>query len=160
MSEAWTSSRASGDRIEHEIVQRLPVQAISDDAAEWYDCAPTKPLPAHDDRLGQSIVIEPDTPVEIKAARRRNASGQRGRFYLRKRQHARLEAHSGYYLFAVYVPEEEPILSLLLAPASAVDGMIPSWITPDGDAADRATYGQLSWSRFFDPKDLTGGVSL
>jgi hypothetical protein len=146
----WTTSKASGDRIEHEVVERLPVEYVPDTTAEWYDCRPTDPVTARDVRLGGCALVPSGTPIEIKAARVTLADGERGRYYLRKGQHDRLDDAGGLYLFVVYAPAEDPLRALLLVPADDVARLVPSWI----DSPGRATYAQLAWSRLFDPETV------
>jgi hypothetical protein len=148
----WATSKASGSRIEHEIVEKLPVTYVTDDVAAWYDCELTRPATADDLRLGGRVVIPTGSPIEIKGARVRNGADDRGRFYLRKKQHERLEAADGFYLFVVYKPGDAPLRGLLLVPADNVTRILPSWIEPE----DRATYAQLAWSQLFDTDSVEG----
>ena len=104
-----------------------------------------------------SVPLLPDVPIEIKAARVRLASERRGRFYLRRRQHERLLAEGGVYVFAVYEEAPgRPIPGLRVAAADAVDALLPDgWTDIDGPRSE-TDYRQLAWSRLLDTVAVEG----
>ncbi|MFC3478727.1 hypothetical protein [Halobacterium litoreum] len=157
MSRARTS-KAAGEAIEAEVIQQVPaLRHVGDNTAEWHD-ARVDGLLEPSDRLPfvGVVVLERDTPVEIKAAQRRLNSGDRGRYFIRQRQHERLVREGASYLFAVYQPRTEHVLAMLVVPASVVDGLLPDgWTSVDGDRAE-AGYRQLAWSNLFDPTEVEG----
>lgn len=156
MNRARTSSKAAGEAIEAEVVQRLPaLRYVSDDTAEWHDARVEGLLePSERVTFGSTPLLADGTPVEIKGAQRRLASGQRGRFYLRQRQHERLVAERAAYLFAVYDPHTQDVLACYAVPASIVDSLLPDgWTGVEGDRAETG-YRQLAWSRLLDPSEV------
>lgn len=138
------------------MLQEVPALSyVGDATAEWFDArvegllAPSNRLPFVD-----ILVLEDGSEVEIKAAQRRLASGGRGRYYLRQRQHERLVAAGASYLFAVYNPHTERVLSMLVVPATVVDRLLPDgWTAVEGDRAEEG-YRQLAWSNLFDPAEV------
>ncbi|MCG1002619.1 MULTISPECIES: hypothetical protein [Halobacterium] len=158
MSRARTSSKAAGEAIEAEVLNLVPaLRYVSDTTAEWHD-ARVAGLFEPSDRVtfGSTPLLADGTPVEIKAAQRRLASGARGRFYIRQRQHETLVAESAAYLFAVYNPRDQRVLAMLAVPASIIDELLPDgWTSVDGDRAEKG-YRQLAWSRLFDPDTVEG----
>jgi hypothetical protein len=157
MSRARTP-KAAGEAIEAEVIQRVPaLQYVGDATAEWHDARvdgllePSERLP-----FVGVVVLERGTPVEIKAAQRRLNSGDRGRYFFRKRQHERLVRESAFYLFAVYQPRTEHVLAMLVVPATIIDGVLPDgWTSVTGDRAEEG-YRQLAWSNLFDPTEVEG----
>ncbi len=141
-------------------LQEATVPGSWDGAAEdfWYDATPEVALFASDSVPMVGIcVIEPGQPVEIKSARATISDGTRtryGRFNLTRRQHERLLANDGVYLFAVYgdAADQEEIRGLLAVPAVIVeDDLRSTWYGVDG----REDYWQLAASRL--PIDGLGG---
>ncbi|GGL73688.1 hypothetical protein [Halocalculus aciditolerans] len=161
MSEAARrSSKHAGEAIEAEVIQRVPSLApVSDHVAEWHDARVDGLLtPSNDVHFGSICLLENATVVEIKAAQVRLASGQRGRFYIRQRQHERLVQEAASYLFAVYDPQSFDVLAMLVCPASVVDDLLPAgWTEVRGDRAETG-YRQLAWSRLFTPELVEGSA--
>jgi hypothetical protein len=135
------------------VIQRVDaLRYVSDQTAEHYDAvvdglfAPSADVPF----IG-IVVLEDSTSVEIKAAQRHLASGRRGRFFIRERQHGWLLEDAGAYLFAVYDPREHRVLAMTALAATTLDGALPEgWTSVEGDRAETG-YRQLSWSRVIDP---------
>ncbi|MUV60003.1 hypothetical protein [Halobacterium sp. CBA1126] len=158
MSRARDSSKAAGEAIEAEILDLVPsLQNVSDRDAKWHD-ARVDGLFEPSERIifGSTLLLEDGLPIEIKAAQRRLNSGQRGRFYIRQRQHERLLEESAAYLFAVYEPRDQTVIAMLAVPASIVDELLPDgWTSVDADRSE-VGYRQLAWSRLLDPKNVEG----
>ncbi len=151
------SSKESGETVEGNVIQCVPeLRYVSDRTAEWHD-AETIALfePPHDAVTFYGInLLAVGIPVEIKAAQIWYESGQRGRFYIRKRQHERLLDAGGAYLFAVYVPRpDHPVRAMGVMPASLVDELLPDGWT-SRDRSGEEGYRQLAWSRILDPADV------
>ena len=156
-SGAVPSSKESGETVEANVVQRVPeLRYVSDRTAEWHDAEVIALFePPHPEVTFFGInLLAVGVPVEIKAAQLWYSSGQRGRFYVRKRQHQRLLNAAGAYLFAVYVPRPgHPVRTMGVVPASLVDEYLPDgWTTRDRSGEEG--YRQLAWSRVFDPDDV------
>jgi hypothetical protein len=131
------------------------LEPVPDARAAWHD-AETVTLLEPDPRLpfGSIPLVEPGTPVEIKAAQVTHANGQRGRFYFRRGQHQQLLDAAGMYAFVVYAPRPgHPHLARLLVPASIVDHLLSSWIDVEG----RLSHAKLTWSRVLRPGDVPEG---
>ena len=96
-------------------------------------------------------------PPRRPPSRVRLVSGQRGRFYIRRRQHERLVAEGGVYVFAVYEEAPgRPIRGLRVAAADAVDALLPDgWTDVDGPRSETG-YRQLAWSRLLDTVTVEG----
>ena len=152
-ADARSASKHAGDAVETAVVGRVPeIEAVPDSEAEWCDARVVEAwLPP------ASVPLLPDVPVEIKAARVRLASGRRGRFYIRRRQHERLLAEGGVYVFAVYEETSgRPIRGLRVAAADAVDALLPDgWTDVDGPRSETG-YRQLAWSRLLDTVTVEG----
>lgn len=150
--------KAAGEAIEAEVIQEVGgLRYVGDNTAEWHD-ARVDGLLEPSDRLPfiGVVVLETGTPVEIKAAQRRLNSGRRGRYYIRQRQHERLVQEGASYLFAVYQPQTEHLLAMLVVPATVVEGLLPDgWTDVEGDRAEEG-YRQLAWSNLFDPSEVEG----
>ena len=144
-----THPKHSGERIEGEVVQLVDgLRWVSDKEQRGIDAEATTPIyPSPSLRLDGVCVIETGTPVEIKSASVRLASGLRGRFYVRQQQHEKLVASGGVYLLAVYAPTDHDVLAMAAVPASVVSERVPSWREVDG----RYTYAQITWTRFIPP---------
>lgn len=128
------------------------------DADYWHDATPEVALFASDQvPMAGTCVIEPEQPVEIKAACVTISMGTRsrcGRFYIRRRQHERLVEAGGVYLFVLYEEdgEDQELLGMLAIPAVIVeDELRDTWYSVDG----REDYYQLSADRL--PIDGAGG---
>lgn len=143
------SSKTIGDRLESEVIQLVPgLEWVPDSDDEHVDAVTTEAIwPTEDIHLGGICVIEPDTRVEIKSAAVRLASGQRGRFYVRQKQHQQLLSDGSVYLFAIYAPGSYDVLCLAGVPATIVDDRLSSW--RDLDRGE--TYTQVSWSSIISP---------
>lgn len=163
-SQAVLHPKAAGEAVEGNVLDRVPqLDYVSDREAEWHDArVGTLLAPSTTDEvIFRSInLLGAGTPVEIKGAQRRLASGGRGRIYVRKRQHERLVEEGGVYLVAVYDPRpgrNQQILAMAVIPASVLDEVLPDgWTDVHGDRAEEG-YRQLAWSRIFRVDDVTGG---
>lgn len=151
-------SKAAGEDVEAEVIQRVPeLEFVSDRTARWHDARVNGLLePSATVAFGDVLLLEDGTPVEIKGAQRRLNGGQRGRYYIRQRQHERLVAEGASYLFAVYDPRSRDVLAMLVVPASIVDHVLPEgWTSVGGDRREKG-YRQLAWSRLIDPGRVEG----
>ena len=156
MSRARTSSKAAGEAIEAEVIQRVPeLEYVGDHTAEWHDARVNGLLePSATVAFGDVLLLEDGTPVEIKAAQRHLNGGRRGRYYIRKRQHEHLVDAAASYLFAVYDPRTQDVLSMLVVPASIIDHILPDgWTGVAGDRSEQG-YRQLAWSRLINPDNV------
>lgn len=159
MSRARRSSKAAGDAIEAEVIQHVPELAyVGEETARWHDARTEGVLAASETLTFDNVLALADgTPVEIKAAQRRLNSGQRGRYYIRRRQHDRLVDEGAAYLFAVYDPRSEDVLAMHVSPAAAVDELLPDgWTDVDDEDRREQGYRQLAWSNLFDPDTVEG----
>lgn len=159
MSFAKQSPKAAGEAIEAEVLQVVDALAyVGDGEAEWHDARVDGLLEPSDlVTFGSTPLLEHGTPVEIKAAQRLN-SGQRGRYFIRERQHDRLVAEAAAYLFAVYDPRTRDLLAMLAVPASIVDELLPDgWTNVEADRSETG-YRQLAWSRLFDTESVEGSA--
>ncbi|MFC4449841.1 hypothetical protein [Halorussus aquaticus] len=163
-AQAVLHPKAAGESVEANVVQRVEQLAyVSDREAEWCDALADSLLaPTTTDSVifcGINLLAK-GTHVEIKSAQDRLASGQRGRIYVRKRQHERLLEENAAYLVAVYDPRpgrNQRVLAMAIIPASVLDEILPDgWTSVEGDRSERG-YRQLSWSRIIDPDDVEGG---
>jgi hypothetical protein len=102
-----------------------------------------------------TAVIPAGAYVEVKAAQRRVASGRRGRWLFRHKQHERLLDCGGVYGLAIYDAgrPNHDLLAVALVPASVVDELLGAWTAIDADRVEEAV-AKLCWSRVVDP----GGV--
>jgi len=148
------SSKRAGENAEAAVLEAVAGLAyVPDDESEHIDArAETLVEPSRTLPFVGICLLEVGTAVEIKSAIPRLASGQRGRFYLRREQHEGLRGAGGSYLFAVCEPRpgREPV-AMKIVPATVVDDAITSWRS-GGD--DRPSCAQISWSRIFDPSEV------
>lgn len=153
---ATPSPKRAGENAEANVLDRVPeLRYVSDRTAEWHDAeVETLFEPPHDAVTFYGInLLAVGTEIEIKAAQFRYASGQRGRWYIRKRQHERLLAEGGAYLLAVYDPRTGDVLAMAVVPASLIDELLPDGWTPRRDRAEEG-YNQLGWARVLDPEEV------
>lgn len=163
MSEAAVPSpKRSGDLVESEVIELVDeLEYVTDRKAEWHDARVVSLLEPSTDVVFCSInLLQVGVEVEIKAAQLRLASGARGRFFIRKRQHERLVEEDGAYLFAVYHPRGHEVVAMAVMPASILDELLPDgWTTVEGDRSEEG-YRQLAWSRVLDPEDVAVDVEV
>lgn len=121
------SPKASGDAIEADVVQSIePLRYVGDRTATWHDAETTGLLEPSTTLPFYGIgVVEPETPVEIKACQIETSNGSRstrGRFYVKRRAHEQLLDAAGMYLFAIYIPRPSlPNVARAIVPATLVD---------------------------------------
>lgn len=158
---AVRSSKDAGDRIEHEVVLRIPeLRAVSDRTADWHDATADAPITVgHVDMRG-IVLVDEGVPVEIKGAQRRISNGAntcRGRYYIKRRAHDQLAEAGGVYAFVVYDPRsrlgDDPILATVFVPARTVNEFVTAWSPVAGDRSEQAV-AKVPWSRVFDPETL------
>jgi len=150
-------SKRAGEAVEARVLEEIAeLRNVTDATAEWHDAEVESLLEPSERVVFCGInLLAAGTPVEIKSAQTRLASGQRGRFYLRQRQHERLLDAAASYLFAVYNPRDRSVEAIAIMPASLVDELLPDgWTSVDADRSERG-YRQLGWSRVFDPAEVT-----
>jgi hypothetical protein len=120
--------------------------------------------PSTDDdlALGSIAVVEPDTDVEIKAAKRRtDATGTpRGRWFFKgceDGQHHELVQEGAMYLLAVYEEDddgEREVVAMLLVPATVMDEVLRGRWYESGRC--EGLVSKLTWTALIDP-DTIGG---
>ena len=152
------SSKQSGEDVEHQVVERVDGLDPVGERDAGHDAVAARPLGPAEIPLASTPLVLAGRPVEIKAAQTRLASGERGRFYIRRGQHEALVAGGGYYLAAVYAPTrpDHEVRGLVACPATIVDELLPAWRTHGGDRPGEA-YTQLAWSNVVDPADVAEG---
>lgn len=153
--------KQSGEAIEALVLERVDGLAPATDAdRQGFDAVADATLcPRTTNVRFATPVVEAGTEVEIKACQTRLASGSRGRWYLRERQHERLLATGGAYLLVVYAPTfpRHEVRGMALVPASLIDELLPDgWVAVEGDRAETG-YRQLSWSRVLESGDVQEG---
>jgi len=149
------SSKRAGENAEAAVLEAVDGLAyVPDNESEHIDArAETLVEPSRTLPFVGICLLEAGSPVEIKSAIPRLASGQRGRFYLRREQHEGLRDDGGSYLFAICEPRpaREPV-AMKIVPATIVDDAVASWRS---GGADRPACAQISWSRIFDPSEVS-----
>ncbi|WP_247729480.1 hypothetical protein [Halovivax limisalsi] len=159
------SPKASGDAIEADVIQSIDaLRYVGDGTATWHDAETTGLLEASTSLPFYGIVVvEPETPIEIKACQVRTSNGSRstrGRFYVKRRAHQQLVDAAGMYLFAIYVPRPGlPNQARALVPATLVDELLKErWYDVDGERSEQSV-AKLAWSHVIDPAtvDLSRG---
>ncbi|AXR78479.1 hypothetical protein [Natrarchaeobaculum sulfurireducens] len=162
------SSKASGDALEADLIQQIDaLEYVGDRTATWHDARTTTLLePSEWLPFYSIVVVEPDTPVEIKGCQVETSNGSRstrGRFYVKRAAHERLLEAAGMYLFVVYVPRPGlPQVARALVPASIVDELLRAkWYDVAGSRSE-SEVAKLTWSDVIDPGtvDLAGGERL
>jgi hypothetical protein len=140
-------NREHGDRIEdHATVLHPQLRLVDDTVVEWFDAVTATSIetPARD--------VPPGGVVEIKSTVQRLASGGRGRFYLRERQHEWLVEADAWYLFVVVDDTHRHVYADRLVPADVVDDDLGEW-WHGGDG--RARYQQRAWTTWIDTERVT-----
>ena len=160
------SPKASGDALEAEIVQSLAeLEYVGDRTATWYDARTTTLLEARRSLPFYGIVlVEPETPVEIKGCQLETSNGSRstrGRFYVKRNAHDRLLEAGGMYLFVVYLPRPGlPQVARAIVPATLVDELlVGSWYDVDGSRSEEEV-AKLAWSHVIDPAGVDPAVTV
>lgn len=155
------SAKVTGEAMEAAVIQAVDeLDAVGDGSAEWHDARTTGPLqPGPEHSIESVLLVESGTPVEIKSAQTRLASGNRGRFYLRKRQHERLVSEGAVYLFAVYDPRALSVIAMHVAPAVAVDERLPDgWTAVEDPTRREDGFRQLTWTNFIAAETVEGSA--
>ncbi|MFC6716254.1 hypothetical protein ACFQGT_07885 [Natrialbaceae archaeon GCM10025810] len=154
------SPKASGDAIESYVVEQVrPLEYVGDRTATWHDARTTGLLEPSDGLQFYSIVvIEPETPVEIKACQFETSNGARsthGRFYVKRAAHERLLEAAGMYLFVVYLPRPGlPQVARAVVPASIVDELLRGrWYDVGGSRSENEV-AKLAWPNVIDPETV------
>jgi hypothetical protein len=155
------SSKRSGEDVEHLVIERVDaLNPVADEVDRGHDAVATRAIAPSEALPLATPLLLPGRPVEIKAAQTRLASGARGRWYLRQRQHESLVDAGGYYVLACYAPVRptHEIRGLVGVPASIVDEHLPDgWIDVEDDERREEGYRQLAWSRLIDPETVLEG---
>jgi len=151
------ASKAAGERVEGDLVQRIEaLRYVADSEAQHYDAETTGLLePSMELPFVGICVLESGTEVEIKSTGVVYSERQRsGRFKLRKPQHELLLDRGGVYLFAVCTPNDpRDVIAAKVIPATLVDELEFSWIENDRGAP----YAQFAWPAVFQRKEIEGG---
>ena len=154
------SPKASGDALEADVVQTVDaLEYVGDRTATWHDARTTTLLePSEWLPFYSIVVVEPDTPVEIKGCQVETSNGSRstrGRFYVKRAAHERLLEAAGMYLFVVYVPRPGlPQLARALVPASIVDELLREKWYDVGGSRSESEVAKLAWSHVIDPETV------
>jgi hypothetical protein len=151
---ASVSPKQGGARAAAEAIQRVTgLETVPDNVCPHYDAVVVEAVAATPDlRLIGVEELPRGTRVEIKSVIVVYASGARGRFYFRPKQHAHLLDNSGVYLLVVCEPTpDRAVLSMVAVSAQHVGDQLPDWFN-GGDG--RSDYAQLSWSNFIDPEEV------
>lgn len=150
------SSKLAGEKAESAVLEAVPeLEYAPDSDVEHADARASTLLEASAELpiVGMALV-ERGTLVEIKSAIARHGDGGRGRFYLRREQHAQLLADSGVYVFAVCEPRPaRDVIALKVVPATGVDALVGDDWRGAGDG--RPECYQLSWGRVFDDSEVS-----
>ena len=154
-------TKRAGDEIERRVCERFPgiERESSDDSPDWRDAVVASDVvqePA-------GVVVEFDTPVEIKAACETNERGETGRYWIRERNHREILERGGEYVLVVYSPScanddvDEPsdleIERAAITPASTVDAVIANNVSWTSAGPGRDTHAKVSWRLFFGSLD-------
>lgn len=152
------SPKVSGDTVEGIVCDRVPeLSYVTDRAAVWHDACVDVVLEPCDELHFVGInLLEVGTAVEIKAAHVEYSNGRAGRFYIRKRQHEKLLAEGGAYLFVVYGLRgaTHEIIAMAVAAATTVDGLLSDGWTTRPERSGEEGYRQLAWTRIIDPEEV------
>ncbi|AFZ71413.1 hypothetical protein [Natronobacterium gregoryi] len=145
------SPKASGDFLEGEIVERIDgLEYVGDRTATWHDAKTTAVLEADRSLPFYGVVLlEPETPVEIKGCQIRTSNGSRstrGRFYVKRDPHEQLLEAAGMYLFVVYLPRPGlPQVARAVVPATIVDELLAGrWYDVGGSRSENEV-AKLAW---------------
>ncbi|RDZ39426.1 hypothetical protein C5B91_20255 [Haloferax sp. Atlit-10N] len=150
-------SKRAGERAEADQIQRVDgfeaAPKNGDDGQELpYDIVCVRAVwPSPDLPFVGVLVLEQGSEVESKScAVVINESQDRGRYYLRKKQHEALVELGAFYLFSVRDPNTDEVIAAKIVPATAVTDLNFSWIEAEG----RATFGQITWTQIFDREEV------
>ncbi len=154
---ALESSKASGDALEAELVQTIDaLEYVGDRTATWHDARTTALLEPNQSLLFYGVVVvEPETPVEIKGCQIETSNGDRttrGRFYVKRDAHEQLLEAAGMYLLVVYIPRPGlPQVARAIVPATIVDGLLTGRWYEVGGSRSESEVAKLAWSHVIDP---------
>ncbi|ELY99899.1 hypothetical protein C482_09023 [Natrialba chahannaoensis JCM 10990] len=157
---ALESSKASGDALEAELVQTInALEYVGDRTATWHDARTTALLePAHSLPFYGVVVVEPETPVEIKGCQIETSNGDsttRGRFYVKRDAHEQLLEAAGMYLLVVYTPRPGlPQVARAIVPATIVDELLTGRWYEVGGSRSESEVAKLAWSHVIDPASV------
>lgn len=160
------SPKASGDALEAEIVQSLDaLEYVGDRTATWCDARTTTLLEACRSLPFYGIVlVEPETPVEIKGCQIETSNGSRstrGRFYVKHEAHDRLLEAGGMYLLVVYLPRPGlPQVARAIVPATLVDELLVGRWYDVGGSRSESEVAKLAWSHVIDPSGVDPAVPV
>lgn len=152
----------AGSSVEAVVVQREPaLEWVGDSEARWHDARTTKLMtPTNERPFGGVCVVERDTPVEIKAVvpEQSSEAPQKGRWYINRETHERLQRAGGVYYLTVYAPKPAtPLLAARVVPAATVgDVMAGHWY----DSGRDRQVGQLTWTKIIDERRVQRGGHL
>jgi hypothetical protein len=159
LADSATDCKRLGERVEALVVETVDGLEAAPERDAHHDARTTEVVDATDDLpLGGTVLLERDTPVEIKsAAVVVTERERRGRFYFRRQQHSALLDSCGAYLFVVLAPNpaRENILAMRAIPASLVDETLGNWTEPDG----RAAFSQRAWTNYISARRVPSGAA-
>lgn len=162
-SPALAHAKRIGTDVEELVLDAVEALAPADDSQAHHDAETIAALtPSADDGLqfGSIAVVEPDTEVEIKAAKLRTDASDtpRGRWFFKgceDGQHHELVSKGAMYLLTVYDEDEDgerALLAMLLVPATVVDEVLRGRWYESGRR--EGLVSKLTWSALIDPSDL------
>lgn len=162
-SPALAHAKRIGNDVEDLVLDAVEALAPADDSQAHHDAvtvAVLTPSAADDLQFGSIEVVEPDTEVEVKAAKVRTDATDtpRGRWFFKgceDGQHHELVQSDAMYLLAVYDEHdngERELLAMLLIPASIIDEVLRGRWYESGRR--EGLVSKLTWSALIDPSDL------
>lgn len=143
--------------LEEQLVAALPfpLERVPDRETEDYDARLTADVVADDSVLG-TLYLERETPIELKSCRAwievtgSNGSRRRGRWWVSRAAHTRLQELGGAYLLTV-LDAHDVTHDHLLAPADVVDDLLADRWTGNGTGGgSREESAQLPWGSLLD----------
>lgn len=102
---------------------------------------------------GGHTVVEPETPIEVKACRIEVSGGRSGRWWLRKRNHETLVEDDGVYALGVYDERAETVRRLSLVGASTMDILVEGRWCDAGSRHETRQCAQLPWTEVYETLD-------
>ena len=165
-SSPLSSPKASGDAIEAHVIQEVgSLEYVGDRTATWHDARTTAVLePRRSLTFYGIVLVEPETPVEIKACQLETSNGNRwthGRFYVKRQAHDQLLEAAGMYLLVVYLPRPGlPQVARALVPASLFDELLRDRWYDVGGSRSESEVAKLAWSHVIDPETVDPSVTV
>jgi hypothetical protein len=154
-SSSLADAKRLGEDVEQQLAEHVDaLRLVPDDVVEWYDAVSVSLVDATDGVLfGGICLVESETPVEVKSARRTVSNGvgtTAGRWVFREQQHDRLREANAVYALTV-TDRANDVLAVLFVPAGTVDEIVANhW----SDVGRSTRLAKVSWNRILDDHDL------